>query len=147
MYGQTLNDFMERTKTERRLPKSILISLLGKCLRFAKLRGCDMVMLAITWDLPPAEQMQDYTERSRRWVSVIMSQQGVVQFRGYRNPYRTSPMAMINVEFDDLASCFSFINSDDYMMIYDEMRSLGATDCGVQVWTTSPATPQGAARC
>lgn len=101
-----------------------------------------MALIVITWDLPPAEQIDSYNEKSSSWISMVLNQPELGQFRGYRNAFRTTPMAMIHLEFDSLASCLKFIESEDYALLEYEMRASGVTNMGVQLWSPSPVIPQ-----
>ena len=101
-----------------------------------------MALLMITWDLPPAEQRQVYDAKGPEWVEMVMRQPGVIQFRGFRNPFHTTPMAMIHVEFDSLASCMRFIESGDYATLSAEMYAAGVTNVSAQLWKASPSVPR-----
>jgi hypothetical protein len=101
-----------------------------------------MALLMITWDLPPAEQRQVYDAKGPEWVEMVMRQPGVIQFRGFRNTFHTTPMAMIHLEFDSLASCMTFIESDDYAVLSAEMYATGVTNVSVQLWKPSPTVPR-----
>ena len=100
-----------------------------------------MALLMLTWDFPAAGQMQDYNEKGKEWVATILRQPGATQFRGFRNPFRTTPMAMIQIEFDNIESCLDFIESEDYANIATEMCDLGVSGISAQLWGASPTVP------
>ena len=101
-----------------------------------------MALLMITWDLPPADRRQAYDAKGPEWVEMVMRQPGVMQFRGFRNPFHTTPMAMIQLEFDSMASCMRFIESDDYAILSAEMYAAGVTNVSAQLWKASPSVPR-----
>ncbi len=101
-----------------------------------------MALIITVWDLPPAEQIEAYNKRSKSWVSTVLKQPGLKEFRAYRNPYRTTPEVMVHTEFDSLASCLKYIESEDYATINSEMQALGCTNLSVQLWGASPIVPE-----
>jgi hypothetical protein len=97
-----------------------------------------MALLMLTWDLPPEEKLDLYSEKAMEWVSIILKQEGIKEFRAYRNPYSASPQVMVHQEYDSMESCMKYINSGDYNKILAEMRDLGCSNITMQFWGGSP---------
>ena len=102
-----------------------------------------MALIVLTWDLPAGDRMGAYVERARnQWIPSILSQQGFKEFRAYRNPHRSSPQVMGQIEFDSLESVESYIESMAYATITAGLTSLGCANVVAQVWDTSPVVPE-----
>jgi heme-degrading monooxygenase HmoA len=95
-----------------------------------------------TWDLPPKEQIEAYNEKAGTWLATTLKQPGLKQWRAFRNPFMTTPEVMVISEFDSLASCLKWVESDDYAAVVGEMRAAGCTNAAVQLWGTSPLAPE-----
>jgi heme-degrading monooxygenase HmoA len=101
-----------------------------------------MASIVTTYDLPPQEQMEVYYEKVKGWISTILKQPGLKEFRAYRNPFRTTPQVMSLTEFDSLESCLKYVKSEVYDTMASELGALGVTNASVQLWDTSPAIPE-----
>lgn len=102
-----------------------------------------MALTIMSWDLPPADQIETYLEKSRTvWIPALLNQQGVKEFRAYRNPYNLSPQVMIHVEFDAMTSWLKYIQSDTYSSTMEDLRALGCTNQTLEVWDSSPIVPE-----
>lgn len=101
-----------------------------------------MALGVLSWDLPPAERMEAYNEGAKVWISTVLKQPGVKEFRAYRNFYRTTPHVMTHTEFDSLESWLNFLKSDDYAAIVNDMLALGCTNLSAEVWDVSPVAPE-----
>ena len=102
-----------------------------------------MALSILSWDLPPAEQIETYNEKARTsWIPSVLKQPGVKDFRAYRNPYQTSPQVMIHTEFDSLASWLKWVESEDYAAVVSDLRAVGCTNISAQVWGASPVLPE-----
>ncbi len=70
-----------------------------------------MALSILSWDLPPAEQIETYNEKAHtEWIPTVLKQPGVKEFRAYRNPYHTTPQVVVHTEFDSLASWLKLSN-------------------------------------
>ncbi len=96
-------------------------------------------LLIQSWDLPADPQAMDaYRKKAREeWIPTVLRQPGLKDFRGYRNALRMSPHAMIHTEWEDLVSLTTWVRSDDYARIFEELRAFGCTNLTTQMWTTS----------
>jgi heme-degrading monooxygenase HmoA len=102
-----------------------------------------MALSVMSWDLPPEEQIQTYNEKARTgWIPSVLRQAGVKEFRAYRNPYLTTPQAMVHIEWDSLASWLKYLDSEDYAKIVSELRGVGCTNISAEVWGSSPLLPE-----
>ena len=102
-----------------------------------------MALSILSWDLPPAEQIETYNEKARTvWVPTLLKQPGVKEFRAYRNPSYTTPQVMIHTEFDSLASWLKFIESEDWAAIMADLRAVGCANLLSEVWGASPLIPE-----
>ena len=101
-----------------------------------------MALMMAMYDLPTTTEMEQYVEWAMGTVNTILQQVGVQEIRAYRNPLRTTPQVMAHYEFDCLASCWEFIQSEDYARIIAEAQTLGIQNVSVQVWDASPAMPE-----
>ena len=102
-----------------------------------------MALSILSWDLPPAEQIETYNEKARTvWIPTVLKQPGVKEFRAYRNPYHTTPQVVVHTEFDSLASWLKFVESEDYATIMADLRAVGSTNLSAEVWDTSPIVPE-----
>jgi uncharacterized protein (DUF1330 family) len=48
---------------------------------------------------------------------------------------------MILQEYDTLATCHNWLQSEEYAGVMAEMRAAGCSNFTIQVWDTSPAAP------
>ena len=102
-----------------------------------------MALAVMSWDLPPAEQLETYREKAHNtWIPSILKQPGVKEFRAYRNPTRTTPQAVVHTEFDCLASWVKWVESEDYAAILSGLRATGCTNLSAEVWDGSPIVPE-----
>lgn len=108
-----------------------------------------MALIAINWDLPPEERMESYRnrifftdEKNTAWTARLLKQRGFKELRAYRNPFRTTPQALVLCEFDSLESCMEYIVSENYTTFISELRKFGCTNISVQLWGTSPMIPE-----
>ena len=108
-----------------------------------------MALLTINWDLPQAGKMEIYkrkafitNETRPSWIKNVMKQEGFKELRAYRNPFHTTPQALILCEFDNLDSCLKYIESEDYALLHSELRDVGCTNITAQFWGTSPMVPE-----
>jgi len=102
-----------------------------------------MALSILSWDLPPAEQIETYNEKAgTEWIPTVLKQPGVKEFRAYRNPYHTTPQVVIHTEFDSLASWLKFVESEDYAAIMADLRAVGCTNLSSEVWGASPVVPE-----
>lgn len=97
-----------------------------------------MALLMLAWDLPPDNKMDEYSEKAMGWVSIILKQPGIKEFRAYRNPYHASPQVMAHQEWESLEYCMKYINSEVYLKLLNEMKALGCINFTVQIWDGSP---------
>ena len=102
-----------------------------------------MALGIVSWDLPPAEQLEKYSEKSRNhWIPTLLKQPGVKEYRVYRNPFHTTPQVTGHLEFDKMESWLKFIESKDYAEIISGLRSMGCTNLSAEVWDASPIIPE-----
>ena len=101
-----------------------------------------MALGVMTWDLPLGEQMEAYNGKTRGWITTVLKQTGVKEFRAYRNPQHTSPQVMVHTEFDSLESWLKWVGSEEYATIMSELRAVGCTNITAEVWGTSPVVPE-----
>ena len=108
-----------------------------------------MALITLNWDLPPVEKMEKYKrkafltdEKRPSWITNVMKQKGFRELRAYRNPFHTTPQALVLCEFDNLESCLKYIESEDYAKLQSELREVGCTNISAQFWGTSPMVPE-----
>ena len=102
-----------------------------------------MALISLTWDLPPENQMETYLEKARtEWIPSILTQPGLKEFRAYRNPLQTTPQVLSHVEFDDLQSLESYLQSMAYAVVISGLNGVGCTRVSAQVWDASPVAPE-----
>jgi heme-degrading monooxygenase HmoA len=98
-----------------------------------------MAAIAITYDLPTAEQVEEYA----RWAldtvkNVHLKQPGLVEVRAYRDPLLNSPQVLVLYEFDTLDSAVQYMNSDVYARIHKEAQQKGCKNLTARLLNTSP---------
>lgn len=102
-----------------------------------------MAHVIITWDLPSQPtQLEEYKARSKGWIDSVLSQAGIVEWRGLRNPLGTTPQVLSMAEYNNLASARSAAESAEFAAIFAELRSTGCTNLTMQVWDKSPIAPE-----
>jgi len=102
-----------------------------------------MALYITAWDLPPDEEsINAYNDNVKLWVSRILKQPGVKEFRAYRDPLRNSPAVMVNVEFDSLESIIRYLKNEDIIKTTDEMLKLGCSNFVNEMWDGSPHVPE-----
>ena len=102
-----------------------------------------MALLISAWDLPSDEKnLKAYNEKAKSWIRMVLSQSGVKEFRGYRDPLKNSPQVMIHIEFDRLESIIKYLNSEDYKKVSAEMLELGCSNMLNEMWDGSPLIPE-----
>ena len=102
-----------------------------------------MALIVLSWALPPQEQIDTYTEKARTvWIPAVLKQPGLKEFRAYRNPYQTTPQVVIHTEFDSLASCVKYLESEDYTTVLSGLRAVGCTNITAEMWGASPVVPE-----
>ena len=101
-----------------------------------------MALGILAWDLPPAEKTEAYNQKTRNWISIVLKQPGVKEFRAYRNPLGTTPQVVTHVEFDSIESWLRFLKSEGYASILADLRALGCTNLSAEVWDASPVAPE-----
>lgn len=100
-----------------------------------------MAIEIVTWDLPPEDRKEEYLEKSREWVTTILSYEGAMQFRVFRNPFHTTPQVLAFSEFDTLENLMKFITSADNEAMSEGMKALGCTNFTVEIWDASKVMP------
>jgi hypothetical protein len=101
-----------------------------------------MALGILAWDLPPAEQTEAYTRSSGKWISLVLKQPGVKEFRAYRNPFGVTPEVITHAEFDSMSSWLAFVQSEDYASILADLRAVGCTNLVAEVWDAPPLAPE-----
>ena len=101
-----------------------------------------MALGILSWDLPPADKLEAYTEATKTWIGLVLRQPGVKEFRAYRNPLGVTPQVITHAEWDSMASWLKFTQSDDYAFIVADIRAKGCTNLAAEVWDASPVVPE-----
>ena len=108
-----------------------------------------MAMITMTWDLPPDEKYGAYVddvyftnEERTAWIPRMLKQPGCEELRAYRNTFCTTPQILVLYEMDSITSCIRFIESADYVLFMDELRSDGCTNISIHLWGSSPLVPE-----
>ncbi len=102
-----------------------------------------MALYISAWDLPMDEEnLKAYNEKAKDWIKMVLSQPGVKEFRGYREPLGNSPTVMIHIEFDSLESIIKYVKSEDSKKSTDEMLKLGCSNFINEMWDGSPLIPE-----
>ena len=102
-----------------------------------------MALYISAWDLPSNEEnLKAYNQKAKDWIKIVLSQPGVKEFRGYRDPLRNSPVVMIHIEFDNLESIIKYLKSEDFKKTNSEMLKLGCSNFSNEMWDGSPLIPE-----
>ena len=120
-----------------------LLGVAGHCNMSCPDEGSrEMALLIHTYDLPPTERLEGYSQKAKEWTALILKQPGVREFRAYRNPLKATPEVMVHIEFDGLQSLLAWAESDDSATVAAGMRAAGCTNFTGQMWGDSPLIPE-----
>jgi quinol monooxygenase YgiN len=101
-----------------------------------------MALGILAWDLPPADKNEMYLQSTQKWIATVLKQPGVKEFRAYRNPFGVTPQIVTHTEFDSMASWLTFLQSEKYTDIVNDLRNLGCANITAEVLETSPLVPE-----
>ena len=103
-----------------------------------------MVYYIVQWDLPDQKaNLTIYSNKAKNdWLPMTLAASGVREIRNLRNPLEVSPQVAIMIEFENLQTWQSYIESQDYIRIMRELRILGCTNFNAQVWSPSRYFPE-----
>jgi heme-degrading monooxygenase HmoA len=98
-----------------------------------------MAAIVITYDLPAADQMEEYV----KWAldvteNVHLKLPGIQEVRAYRDPLRNTPQAMVIYEFDSLDSAIQYMRSDTYIQVSMEAVAKGCKNLTGRLLDASP---------
>jgi hypothetical protein len=101
-----------------------------------------MALLVHSWDIPADRGGQEeYRLVGQESIPIVLSQPGVLEFRGYRNPLQATPNVMIQVEFESDALLQQFLASYVHGDLVKDLLRAGVRNFRTEVWAASPVIP------
>jgi heme-degrading monooxygenase HmoA len=98
-----------------------------------------MAAIVITYDLPPADQVEEYAKWALDTVQNIhLKLPGIKEVRGYRDPLRNTPQVMVIYEFDSLDSAIEYMRSETYAQVFTGAEAKGCKNLVARLLDTSP---------